>query len=59
MNFCDASLLDTWQAGYEVLDFLEDLKLTYTGAKKEFYQMTKLKMKELCSIYGIPTANYL
>ena len=59
MNFCDACLLDTWQAGHEVIDFLEDLNLAYTGARKEFYQMTKLKMKELCTLHGIPTAKYV
>ena len=58
MNFCDGIISEN-RVSSESIDYLEKLQMPYTGANKNFYVMSKLKMKELCSLYKIPTPRYI
>jgi D-alanine-D-alanine ligase-like ATP-grasp enzyme len=58
INLCDGSVDDD-EAGIEVVRALEQLDLTFTGARSDFYDPSREEMKRACERVGVPTPQFL
>jgi D-alanine-D-alanine ligase len=57
-NLCDGAA-DEKTPGIEVVETLERLRVPFTGATSEYYEPSRVRMKEACSAAGIDTPAYV
>lgn len=57
-NLCDGAA-DEERPGIEVVETLERLRVPFTGATSEFYEPTRVEMKEACRAEGIATPAFV
>jgi D-alanine-D-alanine ligase len=57
LNLCDGSINDD-RAGIEVVNFLEQYKLSFTGSNSLFYEPTRIEMKDAAKIHNINVPKY-
>lgn len=57
-NLCDGAA-DEERPGIEVVGALERLNVPFTGATSEFYEPTRVQMKEACRAEGIATPAFV
>jgi len=57
-NLCDGAA-DEGTPGIEVVETLERLNVPFTGATSEYYEPTRVEMKEACRAQGIATPAYV
>lgn len=58
INLCDACV-DEDEAGIQVVEALEQLRLPFTGARSDFYDPSRAMMKCACQQAGIPSPPFL
>lgn len=54
-NLCDGAVGQDDEPGVEVVMALEEAGVPFTGARSDFYEPTRMEMKEACARAGIPT----
>lgn len=57
-NLCDGAA-DEETPGIEVVETLERLRVPFTGATSEYYEPTRVEMKQACAAADIPTPAYV
>jgi D-alanine-D-alanine ligase len=57
-NLCDGAADET-RPGIDVVRTLERLAVPFTGATSDFYEPTRVEMKEACAAIGIATPRYV
>ena len=57
VNLCDGAW-DEDRAGIEVVEVLERMNQSFTGAALDFYEPSRENMKRVCRYYGLATPGY-